>query len=1309
VRHRVFTRADGLPHATIQALAQAPDGRLWIGTNAGLAVYDGHEIRPAPLPDSLENAFVCTIQARAPGTVWVVLKGRGIVGFRKGRLERVEPHLWEGEGACASGLLARGDTAVVATEQSFRVLPPEADTVLHTPYTFASAADRAKARQVWAGREDSLRIASVTRGPDGTLWALDHRRGLARLAPDGTVAFVDGLRPASFPEFWLSLALTSDGHIHMSTTNGLYRVGPALETIRKVSSRVHRRLFARGASLYAAHQNTAVHWNLRTGRTHRYGPALGLPDTQYYRVREDDRGGLWIGTQRGLLFLPAPRVRTIATIDGTDLRWTTDLARNPARESVWLSTWGFGLFRLAPSPTNVNPARRLTPSQDGRNNWVLTSRDHPGGVDTVGRSGWIRKGKQGWRILHPKVAAVGGHVDSTGAGVFLSDHGILRVRSDPSAPIDTLAQWPRDAFPYHHFRLLGDGTLLYRAREHFIRLSLDDPTVADTVATVPSLTNVRAGTMVVLDDHVWLGTGTKGLLRLHRDRETVTSFLPDQRVRRLATAGDSLLLAGTNDGLYLVDTPTGHVRRRLTTADGLLSNTASGRVYDDTLYVAHLYGVSILSFQKALASPGPPRPKITGLSVNGSSHPVADSLRLGVDERTLEFRFSGVHLSKGTDVRHAYRLVPYDTTWHTTTARQTRYTDLPPGSYTFQVRAELEGGPAGGPATVHVTLPPAVYETTWFWWVCGLAGLGLVAGAYRLRVRVLQRRQEELQRLVTERTRRLAEEKEKTEAQAERLAALDDEKNRFFANISHELRTPLTVLVGTLDDALHGTFGDVPLLLRQQLEILETHVQRIRHLADQLLDLARLETTDPALDAAPRDLVTFVRCRVEAFAPLADRRGLHLDAEIDPDAHPCLFDRDKLEAVLDNLLSNALTFTPSGGSVTVRLDVEENPEDETPLTAVLQVADTGRGIPEEEQEHIFERFTFSRSREEDTSGTGIGLTLVREFAEMHGGSVALDSTPGVGSTFTVRLPLPPVEADAVETDDLRPSGASDPLAVPAVASGDGEAGTTRPPDPESEADAPVLLVADDNADVRAYLRRHLQGDWTVVEAADGAEARDTARRVEPDLVLADVMMPEMDGLALTRELRDDDALDRMPILLLTARAADDEAVAGLDAGADDYVTKPFSIDELKARLRQHLQACRAWTGTEDDALLTPEVDLTPDDEAFLDRVTDAIDDHLSRASLTVDDLAAEVGLSPRQLQRTLKRLTGCTAAAFIRRYRLEHAAERLAEGAGTVSQIADRVGFGTTATFAKHFKTHFDCTPSAYAEQHRADGSSRAS
>ncbi|MFB6278430.1 MAG: response regulator [Salinibacter sp.] len=685
--------------------------------------------------------------------------------------------------------------------------------------------------------------------------------------------------------------------------------------------------------------------------------------------------------------------------------------------------------------------------------------------------------------------------------------------------------------------------------------------------------------------------------------------------------------------------------------------------------------------------------RISGVRVDGMSRP-PDSLRLSPSSYRLAIDFGATSLRHAEDLSFRYRLNGGD--WTPARRRHTaEFTALDAGTHTFEVQATLNGETWYVLSTpLRFTVAPHFYETGWFRLLVLLGLCGLLGGAYFWRTRALRRRQEKLRRMVDDRTEQLVEEKKKTEAQAERLEALDAEKNRFFANISHELRTPLTILKGTSQDLLDGTFGELPSPAQRQVEIMRTNVRRLHRLTDQLLDLSRLETTDPELNEEPTELVTYLRQTVRSFIPLAERRGLDLHLETTIDTHPCQVDPEKLETIVGNLLSNALQNTPEGGDVRVTLDVE----DADPPVTVLRVADTGRGIAPERQDEVFERFTHAGREDIDRSATGIGLSLVREYVDLHGGTIALDSTPGEGSIFTVRLPLPPADAAAVESSGRsEPDEASQnaPRNEPRPAGGDGVL---------EDDDRPIVLVVEDNADVRAYLRRHLSDTYHVVEANTGADGLDTARKIDPDLVLADLMMPEMDGTELCRQIRDDSDLARTPVVLLTARAAEEDAVAGLEAGADAYVTKPFSMTELKARLRRLLNA--HWTGSvsaPSTADLVPDAEVTSADEEFLSQVADAIDEHLSHSNFTVDDLAAEVGLSSRQLQRKLKRLTDTSPAAFIRQYRLDIAAELLEEDAGTVSEVAYEVGFGTPETFSRRFKERFGCPPSEYATGSQVD------
>jgi signal transduction histidine kinase/DNA-binding response OmpR family regulator len=1296
VPYRHYTVQDGLPQASILALAQSPDRRLWIGTRAGLAVYDGHDIRSVALSDSLAGTAVVDLRASALGTVWAALSGTAIVAIRNGTVQRALPAPSRTNGVAR--LVVRNDTLLAVTTKALWVLPPGADRFDRHPYDYPvrTGAPLPDAPTTGYG------VTDAALGPDGTVWVLDKRRGPGRLALDGSVRFADAaLRQSS--DGWRRLSVDRSGALLLAGGRGAVHYVPSTGRSTVLDTRWFSEAHSSGTARYGLHADQVVQWT--AADTTVFGPAQGLPDVLYQTVLEDRSGSVWIGTESGLLHLPAPQARYTQHLAGTDLRWMTSFGVDRTRGELWVASWGRGLFRLRPRPTRHTP-------QDV-NQWTFAVSGPDTSLYCVGHHGWLRRRGDGWAPVNETLTAIRGVVQRAGTGLFWTDDGLVQAPPSRETVPDTLWHWPRPDRGYHNFALAADGTVLLRSHGVLMRRFPEAPARADTLATFPAYKMEGGTSMVRLDEKVYLGLNRRGVLRidLGASPPAVDLVVEKGGVEQLNAIGDSLLVAGTNRGVHVLDARTGRVQRRLTTADGLATNDVyAAQLYGDTLYTTHTSGVSKLPRRVLRGAPSPPTTRLTRWSVKDASRPLADSVRLDAHERTVSFDFTGVHLTRGPDVQYAYRLVPYDTTWTPTEQSFTRYTDLPPGTYRFEARARLAGGPVGAPARLTFTVPRAYYETGWFQALLAGGLLLLVGGAYLWRTRTLRRRQDQLRRLVDERTERLAAEKRKTEEQARRLEAIDEEKSRFFANISHELRTPITVLQGGLQDVLDGAFGDIPLLARRQLEIMRSNVQRLRRLTDQLLDLARLEAADPELEPEPGDLVATLRRLTRRFAPLAERQGVQLDLDTAVEAHPCRFDPEKIDKVASNLISNALAHTPEGGRVTVRLDVE--PGD--PPTAVLNVTDTGRGIPPEKQDAIFERF--ARADEtDDQSGTGIGLALAREFVELHGGTISVESPPGEGSTFTVRLPLPPADPDAGSS---QPAGGGVGEAAPAAAEdevassddarlpegspvGDGapRSGAASDPGEADETDRPMLLVVEDNDDVRAYLRRHLADAYRVVEATDGAEGWAKARDADPDLILADLMMPGLDGIELCRRVRGDDALARTPFVLLTARAAEEDAVAGLEAGADAYVTKPFSTDELKARLRRLLEA--HWAGTPDGASVarfTPEVDVSSDDEDLLDRVTDAIDQHLAHADFTVDDLAAKVGLSPRQLQRRLKQLTGTSPAAFIRQYRLDVGAQLLEQDGGTVAQVAYQVGFGTPDTFSRHFKDRFGCPPSAYPE-----------
>jgi signal transduction histidine kinase len=413
---------------------------------------------------------------------------------------------------------------------------------------------------------------------------------------------------------------------------------------------------------------------------------------------------------------------------------------------------------------------------------------------------------------------------------------------------------------------------------------------------------------------------------------------------------------------------------------------------------------------------------------------------------------------------------------------------------------------------------------------------------------------------------------EEERERAETLAELDRAKTTFFSNVSHELRTPLTLILGPIEEALARSDKA---LAGAPLETVHRSALRLLRLVNDLLDFSRVEADRLRAAFEPTDLAVLTAGLAGAFQSLVEAAGLRLIVDCRPLPEPVYVDRSQWEKVVLNLVSNAFKFTFKG-TLTVRLEQKGR-------NVELSVADTGTGIPDHELPKIFERFhRIEGARGRTFEGTGIGLALVQEIVRQHGGWVGVESELGEGTTFVVSIPM---GHDHIAADRI--AGGEAPLPSAGVTAHVVEAAqwdapsvpVAVPPVPEVRAAGPRILIADDNGDMRTYLVRLLSSRWTTEAVADGQAALEAARRQPPDLVLSDVMMPRMDGVALVKALREDAKTNTIPIILLSARAGEDAVVAGIDTGADDYLVKPFSAQELLSRVGTHLELAkvrRVW-------------------------------------------------------------------------------------------------------------------------------------
>lgn len=516
--------------------------------------------------------------------------------------------------------------------------------------------------------------------------------------------------------------------------------------------------------------------------------------------------------------------------------------------------------------------------------------------------------------------------------------------------------------------------------------------------------------------------------------------------------------------------------------------------------------------------------------------------------------------------------------------------------------------------------------------------------------------------------------------EVEKLKELDRLKSYFFANISHELRTPLTLLLGLLEKQVEETHWveNTATMLRQ--------AQRLHRLINQILDLTCLDAGKLDLYWEKGDLTRFLRLTAHTFMPLAKEKGIELKIDLPNEVVEACFDHDKLEKIIYNLLSNALKFTEAKGKVEVLMRIYGQ-------TLLIGVKDTGIGIPEAKLDTIFHRFyQVHDSPEMACQGLGIGLALTKEFVKLHEGKIQVESSEGHGSVFTLQLPLKNVKRNPGKPIDREPGNASPSFKE--------KKSTTSTTPCETETERPLVLLADDDRDLLAYLNQSLQTHYRVIEAENGQEAMEKAEKYIPDLIVSDWMMPRVNGAAFCKHVKQEEKTCHIPFIMLTAKASAEGKLTGLSEGAEVYLTKPFSIKELEIHICNLIQQRRKLREKFSNILLLKpkDIEVVCAEEVFLKNTLEIIEEHLDQADFNVECLQKNLGVSRMQLHRKLKALVNQAPVEFIRSIRLQRAAQLLSVGQESISQIAYQVGFNNLSYFTKCFKQQFGCLPSAYLE-----------
>jgi signal transduction histidine kinase/DNA-binding response OmpR family regulator len=773
--------------------------------------------------------------------------------------------------------------------------------------------------------------------------------------------------------------------------------------------------------------------------------------------------------------------------------------------------------------------------------------------------------------------------------------------------------------------------------------------------------------------NLWLGTNN-GLSRLHKRSMDFTNYT-------------------TQDGL-----PVGRFRKfAAKSAKGeIFMPIENGMIafYPDSIYsTPHNTPVVLTDFH---LNNKPVTPEDASVLTKHITY--TDRIDLGYKQNNLSFDLAILDYIRPHLNQYKYILEGFHKDWiYAGTRNFVDLNNLKPGAYTLKVKAtNHEGVWTSNGVSLDIVIHPPPWLTWWAYVIYGLflLGTGLLVRRY----------------LVHSARLRTAVEIERIER--EKVEELDHLKSHFFANISHEFRTPLTLLMGPINDLLK-TQTKLDAADRKLLAIMKRNAGRLQQLINQLLDLSRFETGKVRLEIQKGDLSAWVGVISQSFLSLAESKEIDFHHHISSLSDPVFYDKDKVEKILTNLLSNAFKFTPKGGKIRVGISYLYADSSFGPSHAELSVQDTGEGIPGELMEKVFDRFyQIGYPGRGETAGTGIGLSLVKELVGIYRGEIKVDSQPGKGSRFIVVLPVSRSHFQEEEISSAQPSwpeeitgakrtesnkfAATETLSDPGIP--DKEKRTERKEKP------PLILVVEDNLDLRQYISRHLQQEYEILEAENGKEGMDLARAYIPDLVISDLMMSEMDGMEMFRRLREDERTSHIPLIMLTSRADRESKLEGLLTGADEYITKPFDSEEVRIRIRNLIRQRERMQEQFNRAyfLENKNIRLQSADERFLAKAKDILEEHLSDPDFNVEKFSYQLGISRMQLHRKCKGLANQSPGEFIQKLRLKHSCILLNVGVDNIAQIAYQVGFSDPAYYARCFRRLYGLSPSEYQKNYRS-------
>ncbi|UII23705.1 hybrid sensor histidine kinase/response regulator transcription factor [Fulvivirga ligni] len=1009
---------------------------------------------------------------------------------------------------------------------------------------------------------------------------------------------------------------------------------------------------------------------------HLISEPASLPYNDINRFVEDDEGNLWMGTNGGGLLYFNRQTNTFKQYkadpnDPNSLSSDVIVSLLIDKDNVlWVGTYLGGLNRFnGKGFDHFREDNQDSTSISDDNVWELLE-------DSFGNL-WVGTLAHGVDLLNPDNEQFTHYdVDTVNQRNSLHSNYILALEEDANGNI-----WVGG----------GNGVDVFNPKTGYEKHFLHDPKDSLSLASNTVLCLLHDS-----ENRMWMGTQQglnvyspeDGLFRKY----TTQNGLPHNTILTILEANANSIWVSTPNGLSNIELSENGEARFINydESDGLqgrvFNENAAYKTYDGKLIFGGPEGFNIFDPDNIGENDQKPEVVFTDFQLFNKSVEVGakvddrvlltkslsftDGITLNHDENVFSIEFAALNFLHAGKNKYKYKLEGFDKQWRTTSSRKVTYTNLDPGNYTFKVLASNNDGLWNDQETnLSIQILPPFWKTTWAY---ALYAIIILGGLYLTRSIILQRERMKFQ---IEQERR----------EARQLHELDLLKIRFFTNVSHEFRTPLSLILAPLEKLLKNDKDDMQ---SKQYQMIHRNARRLLNLVNQLLDFRKLEVDTIDLHTSEGNIVKFIEESVHSFSDLSENKNVELVYESTINDFFASFDMDKLEKILFNLLSNAFKFTPQNGKVHVQVNAYESDSGTEELKILeVKVSDTGIGISKEQQELIFDRFFRSDTPGSVVNqGSGIGLSITKEFVKIHGGTVSVESEPGEGTCFTVRIPVKTVPAQEVKSQ----STPDQPLSE------------TVHSKPLHDQETPLVLLVEDSEDFRFYLKDNLGVHFKIIEAKNGKDGWQKALANLPDLIVSDLSMPEMNGVELCEKVKLDARTSHIPFVLLTAHSANDKKLKGLNVGADDYVTKPFNFEILLSRVKNLIQQRQAMQAVYKKKITveTSEIDITSLDDKLIQDAIKVVEENISNPDFSVEQLSRELGMSRTHLYKKMVAITGKTPVEFIRKIRLERAAQFLQKSQLTVAEVAYKVGFNNRKYFSKYFKMEYNILPSAYADQY---------